>query len=61
MKNVLREIQSGDFAKEWMDEYRKNGKDSFEGFMNELREHKIETVGNEMRKNMWKQSQDARQ
>src|SRR5690349_17317483 len=61
MKNVLREIQSGDFAKEWLDEYRKNGKDSFEGFMNELREHKIETVGNEMRKNMWKQSQDARQ
>lgn len=61
MKNVLREIQSGDFAKEWLDKYRKNGKDSFEGFMNELREHKIETVGNEMRKNMWKQSQDARQ
>ncbi len=54
MRKVLREIQSGDFASEWLNVYKKNGKNSFEGFMNELRTHKIETVGNEIRKSMWK-------
>jgi ketol-acid reductoisomerase len=55
MKKVLQEIQSGDFANEWKAVYKRSGKNSFEGLMNELSEHKIETVGAEMRKRMWKQ------
>jgi ketol-acid reductoisomerase len=55
MKKVLEEIQSGYFAKEWQTVYKKSGKNSFEGLMNELSRHKIESVGAEMRKSMWKQ------
>jgi ketol-acid reductoisomerase len=55
MKKVLEEIQSGYFAEEWQAVYKKSGKNSFEGLMNELSRHKIESVGAEMRKSMWKE------
>lgn len=55
MKKVLQEIQSGDFANEWLDVYKKSGKNSFERLMKELTKHEIEKIGAEMRKSMWKQ------
>jgi ketol-acid reductoisomerase len=53
MKDVLREIQSGEFAEEWVSIYKKEGKNSFGGYMKELENHEIEKVGKEMRKMMW--------
>ena len=38
MKKVLEDIQSGEFANEWLSDYKKNGKNSFEKFMKETRE-----------------------
>ena len=49
MKRVLKDIQSGEFANEWESVYKKDGKNSFVRFMNQL-----EIVGKEMRKMMWK-------
>jgi ketol-acid reductoisomerase len=54
MKKVLEDIQSGEFANEWLSVYKKNGKDSFEKYMKELKHNQIETVGTEMREMMWK-------
>jgi ketol-acid reductoisomerase len=53
MKDVLREIQSGEFAEEWVSIYKKEGKNSFGRYMKELENHEIERVGKEMRKMMW--------
>jgi ketol-acid reductoisomerase len=53
MKDVLREIQSGEFAEEWVSIYKKEGKNSFGRYMKELENHEIEKVGKEMRKMMW--------
>ena len=55
MKKVLEDIQSGEFANEWLSDYKKNGKNSFEKFMKELENHQIETVGTEIREMMWKE------
>ena len=55
MKKVLEDIQSGEFADEWLSDYKKNGKNSFEKFMKELENHQIETVGTEIREMMWKE------
>lgn len=54
MKQVLKDIQSGEFANEWASVYKKDGKNSFVRFMNQLEKHQLEIVGNEMRKMMWK-------
>lgn len=54
MKKVLKDIQSGKFANEWVSVYKKDGKNSFTRFMNELEKHQLETVGKEMRNMMWK-------
>src|SRR5919108_1623336 len=53
MKNVLKDIQSGQFAEEWVSIYKKEGKNSFVRFMNQLEKNQLETVGKEMRKMMW--------
>jgi ketol-acid reductoisomerase len=53
MKTVLNEIQSGKFAKEWLESYEKSGKNSFSTFMDQLSLHPLETVGREMRNMMW--------
>ncbi|HEY7109140.1 MAG TPA: ketol-acid reductoisomerase [Nitrososphaeraceae archaeon] len=55
MKKILDEIQSGTFASEWRDVYKRLGKNSFEGLMNDLSKNEIEKVGAEMRKNIWPQ------
>ena len=54
MKKVLKDIQSGEFANEWSSVYRKDGKNSFTRFMNQLENNQLEVVGKDMRKMMWK-------
>ena len=54
MKKVLNDIQSGEFANEWVSVYKKDGKNSFVRFMNKLEKNQLEIVGKEMRKMMWK-------
>jgi ketol-acid reductoisomerase len=56
MKKVLYDIQSGEFANEWSSVYRKDGKNSFTKFMDQLENNQLEVVGKEMRKMMWKDS-----
>jgi ketol-acid reductoisomerase len=51
MKKILAEIQSGQFAKEWMLENQANAP-MFNAMKRNAREHQIETVGAELRKMM---------
>jgi ketol-acid reductoisomerase len=51
MKKILGEIQSGQFAKEFIDEY-KGGKANFEKLRKANREHPIEKVGAQLREMM---------
>ena len=48
MKEILKNIQSGRFAKQWMDEC-KNGQKNFLKMRKELSEHPIEKVGKKLR------------
>ena len=48
MKKILTEIQSGQFADEWMGEYE-SGMKNFKALEKEGEEHLIETVGSELR------------
>ena len=48
MKEVLTDIQSGKFTKEWMDEC-KNGQKNFLATRAKLAEHSVEKVGAELR------------
>ena len=48
MKEVLSDIQSGKFTKEWMDEC-KNGQKNFLATRAKLAEHSVEKVGAELR------------
>lgn len=57
MKEVLAEIQSGQFADEWVNNYRKEKKLAFSGMLQELENHEIERVGKDLRKMMWPQDQ----
>ena len=56
MKKVLTMIQDGTFNKEWISQYRQNGKDAFDKYMKEYDVHQIEKVGKQMRKLMWPDS-----
>lgn len=51
MKAVLAKIQDGSFAKEWVDEYN-NGAPNFKKYREKIIDHKIETVGEELRELM---------
>src|SRR5580693_6052724 len=51
MKKILSEIQSGQFAREWIDE-NKAGRDKFLGMREAAREQPIERVGKELRQMM---------
>jgi len=51
MKEILGDIQSGKFAKQWMDEC-KNGQKNFLKMRKELAEHPIEKVGKKLRELM---------
>jgi len=48
MKEVLKDIQSGKFTKQWMDE-NKNGQKNFLKMRKELADHPIEKVGKKLR------------
>ncbi len=56
MKKVLTMIQDGTFNNEWISEYEKNGKDSFDKYMRDIESHQIEQVGKKMRQMMWPDS-----
>jgi ketol-acid reductoisomerase len=51
MKKLLEEIQSGDFAREWIAENRA-GQESFTRMREEQSHHQVEIVGKELRANM---------
>jgi ketol-acid reductoisomerase len=48
MKKILSEIQSGQFAKEWMNEHR-SGQIKFTAMRRQQAEHPIEKVGEKLR------------
>lgn len=58
MKEILKEIQSGQFAEEWVSVYKKEGKNSFARYMKELENHQVEKIGKDMRKMMWPNLQE---
>jgi ketol-acid reductoisomerase len=60
MKEVLKEIQSGEFAEEWLSTYEKDGKNSFNKYMKNIENHQVEKVGREMRDMMWPPSSDQK-
>jgi len=49
MERILAEIQSGEFAKEWIDENKENGAQRFLEMREEQRAHQIEEVGRKLR------------
>ncbi len=51
MKKILTEIQNGQFAKEWLDEYN-SGQPLMEKLRKENHEHSIEKVGSKLREMM---------
>ena len=53
MKGVLAEIQSGQFATEWVNNYKKDNKSAFSVMLQELENHEIERVGRDLRRMMW--------
>jgi ketol-acid reductoisomerase len=51
MRRILDEIQNGEFAREWMDEYRA-GAPNLTGARREVADHEIEKVGRQLREMM---------
>jgi ketol-acid reductoisomerase len=51
MRKILAEIQSGDFAKEWIAENRAGG-ENFDRMREEAKRHQVEHVGAELRSMM---------
>src|SRR3954462_10886009 len=51
MKDILSEIQSGEFAKEWIAENRA-GQENFQRMSEEQKNHQVEVVGKELRNSM---------
>lgn len=51
MAKILKEVQSGDFAREWIEENKK-GRPNFNRLRQECDEHPIEKIGAELRKMM---------
>src|SRR4051794_7130730 len=51
MKQILGEIQSGEFAKEWIAE-NKAGQENFQRMREEGKNHQVETVGKQLRESM---------
>jgi ketol-acid reductoisomerase len=51
MKKILSEVQSGEFAKQWIEE-NKTGRKKFLAMREEARHQKVEEVGRELREMM---------
>jgi ketol-acid reductoisomerase len=60
MREVLKDVQSGSFAEEWLSVYQKDGKNSFNRYMKNIENHPIEKVGKEIREMMWSSSKSER-
>jgi len=58
MKGALKDIQSGKFANDWMDEYKKFGFAKMQQELDVLAGHSLETVGKQIRKSMWPNNKD---
>jgi ketol-acid reductoisomerase len=52
MKKILAEVQSGQFAKEWIEENRSGGRKKFLAMRDEAAHSQLETVGAELRQMM---------
>jgi PAS domain S-box-containing protein len=52
MKKILGEITSGEFAKEWVDEYKNNKLKNFNALYEKDHDSQIEQVGRKLRKMM---------
>ena len=53
MEKILDEIKSGQFAEEWRQIYNKEGKQSFDKYLDKLSDHPIELAGKRLRFMMW--------
>ena len=53
MEKILDEIQSGQFANEWRAIYDKEGKQSFDKYLDKISSHQIEFTGKKLRDMMW--------
>ena len=53
MKACLKDIQSGKFAKEWVEEYKQYGFKKLNEELEKLRSHPLEKVGKQVRQMMW--------
>ena len=53
MEKILDEIQSGQFANEWRTIYDKEGKQSFDKYLDKISSHQIEFTGKKLRNMMW--------
>ena len=51
MKEILADVQSGAFARQWIEEAR-GGREAFDRMRGEGAEHPIETVGRDLRSHM---------
>jgi ketol-acid reductoisomerase len=59
MRKILKEIQSGKFARQWMSENRR-GRKKYQQLLNKDLRHKIEKVGAKLRARMpWLQEERA--
>ncbi|MGB9606353.1 MAG: ketol-acid reductoisomerase, partial [Bryobacteraceae bacterium] len=52
MRKILAEVQSGQFAREWIEEYTKNGLKNFLAMREAARNQPLEIVGRELRRMM---------
>jgi ketol-acid reductoisomerase len=53
MQKALDRIQSGEFAKDWVDAYQSEGSQAFEKYLRQLDNHPIEQAGRKLRAMMW--------
>ena len=53
MEKILDEIKSGQFAEEWRQIYNKEGKQSFDKYLDKLSDHPMELAGKRLRFMMW--------
>ena len=51
MRAVLKDIQDGSFARQWMDEYQ-SGSKNYQAMLAERRAHAIEKTGSKLRERM---------
>ena len=59
MRKALDKVQSGEFAKEWVSAYEREGANSFEKYLQELENHPIEQMGKKLRAMMWPEDTKA--